>query len=65
MFGTHYLYYGMPPTAHEVRYEFVRFFPLEATTLAFFRNLGLAFVAAILSTRLGITWGNWMREVRR
>ena len=65
MFGTHYLYYGMPPTAHEVRYEFVRFFPLEATTLAFFRNLGLAFVAAIFSTRLGMTWGNWMREVRR
>ncbi len=65
VFGTQYLYYAMPPSAHEARYEFVRFFPLEPTTLAFFRNLGLAFVFAILSTRLGITWGNWMRQVRR
>jgi len=62
IFGTHYLYYAMPPTANEAKYLF---FPVEPTTLAFIKTLSLAFVAAILSTRLGITWGNWMREVRR
>jgi hypothetical protein len=62
VFGTHYFYYAMPPSAYEVRQVF---FPLEHTTFQFLKNLGLAFVAAILFTRLGITWGNWMREVRR
>jgi hypothetical protein len=62
VFGTHYLYYAMPPSAPEARNVF---FPLERTTLQFIGNLGIAFLAATLFTRLGITWGNWMREVRR
>lgn len=62
IFGTQYLYYAMPPSAPEARNVF---FPLEQTPLAFIKILSFAFVAAILSTRLGITWGNWMREVRR
>jgi hypothetical protein len=62
IFGTHYLYYAMPPESHEAQHIF---YSIEHTTLAFVGKLGLAFAAAILSTRLGITWGNWMREVRR
>ena len=62
IFGTHYLYYAMPPESHEAQHIF---YFIEPTTIAFVGKLGLAFVAAILSTRLGITWGNWMREVRR
>ena len=62
VFGTQYFYYAMPPTAPEARNMF---FPLEHTTFQFIRTLGFAFLAAILSTRLGMTWGNWMREVRR
>jgi hypothetical protein len=62
VFGTHYFYYAMPPSAHEVRHVF---FQMEHTTWQVIKTLGIAFLAAILSTRLGITWGNWMREVRR
>ncbi len=62
MFGTHYFYYAMPPSAYEARQMFV---PIETTTLQFIKTLGIALLAAIISTRLGITWGNWMREVRR
>jgi hypothetical protein len=62
VFGTHYFYYAMPPSAHEVRHVF---FQMEHTTWQVIKTLGIAFLAAIVSTRLGITWGNWMREVRR
>ena len=62
VFGTHYIYYAMPPGAFEVRNVFAH---LETTTFAFIKTLGFAFLSAILFTRVGITWGNWMREVRR
>ena len=62
VFGTHYFYYAMPPGALEARNVFAQ---LERTNLSFIKTLGTAFLFAILSTRLGITWGNWMREVRR
>jgi hypothetical protein len=62
VFGTQYFYYAMPPSAPEASNAF---FPFEKTTFQFIRTMGFAFLAAILSTRLGIAWGNWMREVRR
>jgi hypothetical protein len=62
VFGTQYFFYGMPSIAFIVRNEFFRF---ETTALQFWRNLGLAFALAILSTRIGITWGHWLHRVRR
>ncbi|HWX56221.1 MAG TPA: hypothetical protein VN176_16650 [Verrucomicrobiae bacterium] len=60
-FGTQYFYYAEPSSAPEIRNVFVQF----ETGTRFAVNLALAFVAAILSTRLGITLGDWMRRVRR
>ena len=62
VFGTHNLYYAMPPWAPEARNVF---FSLEHTMLQFVATLVVAFHAAAFFTRLGITCGNWMREVRR
>jgi hypothetical protein len=41
------------------------FFPFEATRAAFWSTMGLAFLCAILTSRLGLAWGKWMRGVRR
>jgi ABC-type spermidine/putrescine transport system permease subunit II len=37
----------------------------EKTRLAFWMGIGIAFIASIISARLGIMWGDWMRRVRR
>jgi hypothetical protein len=60
-FGTQYFYFALPSGAASVRNVFIN---LE-TARWFWIHFGLALVAAFLSTRLGITWGNWMRRVRR
>jgi hypothetical protein len=61
VFGTQYFYFALPSGAASVRNVFVY---LE-TAGWFWIHFGLALVAAFLSTRLGITWGDWMRRVRR
>jgi hypothetical protein len=60
-FGTHYYYFALPPESANVRHVFLH---LEGPRLMLWRTM-LAFVAAILSTRVGIAWGDWMRRVRR
>jgi len=60
-FGTHYYYFALPSESANVRHVFLH---LEGPRLILWRTL-LAFVAAIVSTRVGIAWGDWMRRVRR
>ncbi len=61
IFGTHYYYFALPSESSNVRHVFLH---LESPRLIMWRTI-LAFVAAILSTRVGIAWGDWMRRVRR
>jgi hypothetical protein len=60
VFGTHYLPYFIPPHFHVARHEFVTE-PLPATLIA----LGLAVVAAVVASSLGLIAGEAMRKVRR
>ena len=62
MFGTQEFAYFLPPTIASVRNVF---FQWELTAVHFWRNVILAFVAAIISIRVGISWGNWMQRVKR
>lgn len=41
------------------------FYSTEATHAAFLIKMGLAVVAGIISTRVGIAWGNWLSRVKR
>lgn len=59
IFGTAYLPYYEPATNP---YQFK---VLEKTTAAFVLTMAEALAASILTTRLGLTWGNWMRRLRR
>jgi hypothetical protein len=61
VFGTEYHPYMASPDWWGVRNLF---FPPE-TTAIFWRRMALALVYAILCTRLGIMFGNWMRKVQR
>jgi hypothetical protein len=61
-FGTESWYFGNDPT-WEGRFKFmpwnVQAFP------AFAQGLGIATVIGFLSARLGLVWGNWMKQVQR
>jgi hypothetical protein len=50
------------PTSPNVRHVFANW---EATPAWFWRNMGLAFVASVLSMWVGIVFGNWLRRVQR
>jgi len=52
----------MPNTWYKVRREF---YPWDATESAMRWRFVVAVVLAVLSSRLGMAWGNWMRRVRR
>lgn len=59
VFGAHYYGYYAHPNSYLVRNVFL---PTEAH---FWRGMALAVVFSILSTRLGLGWGDWMRTIRR
>mgnify|MGYP002780503654 FL=1 len=59
--GDHYPYEASPQSSW-VRGEFLR---LERTTADVVRGFGIAALVAVVSTRIGVAWGNWMRTVRR
>jgi hypothetical protein len=61
-FGTKYFAYFASPNGYDVRHMF---FPLEQTTASFLIVMAEALVFAILSTRLGMAWGGWIRGIRR
>jgi hypothetical protein len=45
-----------------VRHQFVT---LEKTPARFWTEMAAALLAATLTIRLGLAWGNWMRRIRR
>ena len=62
IFGTDYFFFFLPPTTRQAQHLFAYW---ETTPLHFWRNIVFAFVAAILTARIGIVFGEWMRRVRR
>ncbi len=54
--------YNSPPE-WEYRYAFGPWF--KQTTAQFLQGYGIALVVAIVSARLGLLWGNWMKRVQR
>lgn len=54
--------YYWPPTSPSVRHVF---FLWEPTRVLFWQGIVIALIAAIISTRMGLGWGRWMRSVRR
>jgi len=61
-FGTHYFPYFEPPTSSAVLGRFVH---MDKTVRAFWLGMTEALVFAILSVRLGLACGNWLRRIRR
>jgi hypothetical protein len=61
-FGTKYFAYFSSPDGYDVRHLFI---PQLHSAAVFWRIMAEAAVAAILSTRLGMAWGEWVREIRR
>lgn len=59
IFGTHYLPYFVPSTDDYVRNVF------SAVPEQFWQTMGLALIASVLTTRLGLSWGEWLRRIRR
>ena len=62
VFVTHNYPYLVPSTSPWVRNVFV---PTELTVAGFCITLALALGVAVLMTRVGIGWGDWMRRVKR
>jgi hypothetical protein len=62
VFGTHYFPYFEPPISSAV---LGRFAYTDKTMRAFGLGMAEAQVLAILSARLGLTCGNWLRRIRR
>lgn len=61
-FGSHYWYFGNSPD-WQYRYKFAPWM-LESTH-ELMKGLGLALIASLISTRVGLTWGNWMHKIQR
>jgi hypothetical protein len=62
LFGTQEFAFFLNPTIASVRNVFYGF---EPTRARFLITMVLAFAGGILSTRVGITWGNFLSKVRR
>ena len=61
-FGTKYFAYFARPNGFDIRHLF---FPVERTASQFWLVMAEAFGLAILSSRLGLAWGDWVKRVRR
>ena len=54
--------YDMPPSQYHLAWTLRAY---EKTHAEFWTGILIALVATILSTRIGMLWGGWMRRVRR
>lgn len=61
-FGTQQFAYFLDPTLASVRNVF---YVADATWTIFLLKMGITVLAGIISTRIGIAWGNWLSRVRR
>jgi hypothetical protein len=62
LFGTKYFAYFSSPDGYDVHHQFI---PSLHSTAVFLGIMAEAAVGAILSTRLGLAWGDWVRRIRR
>ena len=62
IFGTHYFAYG---DFAGFMYDPYKFQASENTRIQFWIVMTLALIAAILTTRLGFIWANWIKRVQR
>jgi hypothetical protein len=54
--------YNMPPSDYRLAWTLR---PYEQTRMEVWLGMLIALVATILSTRIGMLWGDWMRRIRR
>jgi hypothetical protein len=62
VFGAHYLGYDVPNTSYTARHMF---FAWEKSAGELWAGMAIALACAVLTTRLGLAWGVWMRRIRR
>jgi len=62
IFGTNYYPYMQPPSQYHFSHQF-NFY--EKSRTEFWVGMLIAFAAAIVMTRIGLAWGDWMRRVKR
>ncbi|MGA8145566.1 MAG: hypothetical protein WB987_16895 [Candidatus Acidiferrales bacterium] len=61
-FGMIYFPYQEPVSMHPLAYQFQ---PHEATRQAFWLGMSAAWIAAVISSRVGIAFGGWLLRIRR
>ncbi|MEJ2003545.1 MAG: hypothetical protein P8X57_00940 [Cyclobacteriaceae bacterium] len=61
-FGTESWYFGNSPD-YQYRYAFAPW--MEASTMEMVKGIGIAMGIGILTSRIGLYWGNWMKKVQR
>jgi len=61
-FGTESWYFGNSPD-YQYRYAFAPW--METTGLDLVKGIGLAILIGIVTCRIGLYWGNWMKKVMR
>nr|WP_295929954.1 hypothetical protein [uncultured Dyadobacter sp.] len=61
-FGSHYWYFGNDPN-WQYRYKFGPWMMEETPELI--KGLGIALLLTLISTRIGLAWGNWMHKIQR
>jgi hypothetical protein len=62
LFGQIYFPYQMPPSMYQLSYQFQ---PFEPTRSLFWLSMGIAWIASILSARVGLAFGDWLARIRR
>ena len=62
IFGMNYFGYFMRPSEYHLAWEFSSY---EKTRAEFWIGMGIALVASMISARLGLAWGDWLRRIRR
>ena len=62
VFGMNYFPYQMPPSLYNQAYQFQHY---EATRSAFWLGMAIALISAILASRVGLAFGDWLSRIRR
>lgn len=62
VFGTAYYPYMLRPSDYHSVHEFIVY---EKTNVQFWWGMAYAVLAAILTTRIGLAWGEWMSRLKR
>jgi hypothetical protein len=61
IFGMNYFPYQEPPSMHQLAYQF----QLDASRTVFLMGMEIAWISAIVSSRAGIAFGDWLLRIRR